>query len=134
MVQIAEHFIAFIIGLMAWRMLVIGVQVWKLGKRFDLNPQLGHPDTCGGLEPLGNLCLWNALILALPGVFLGGWIILGPSTKYGDIYTSLFYKLLILPVSWGGDQFLSAFMERARNIVIQEGNHTIAARPIEPMH
>ena len=43
MVQIAEHFIAFIIGLMAWRMLVIGVQVWKLGKRFDLNPQLGAP-------------------------------------------------------------------------------------------
>lgn len=105
MVQIAEHFIAFIIGLMAWRMLVIGILVWKLGKRFDLNPQLGHPDTCGGLEPLGTLCLWNALILALPGAFLGGWIILGPSTRYDDIYTSLFYKLLLVPVSWAAISF-----------------------------
>ena len=86
-------------------MLVIGVQVWKLGKKFDLNPQLGHPDNCGGLEPLGNLCLWNALILALPGVFLGGWIILGPSTKYDDIYTSLFYKLLLIPMSWAAISF-----------------------------
>lgn len=103
--QIAEHFIAFIIGLMAWRMLVVGVEVWRLGKRFDLNPQLGHPDSCGGLEPLGNLCLWNALILALPGAFLGGWIILGPSTRYDDIYTGLFYKLLLIPVSWAAISF-----------------------------
>lgn len=103
--QIGEHLIAFVIGLMAWRMIVIGIFVWQMGREFDIHPQLGHPDECGGLEPLGYLCLWNALLLSILGVFLGGWIILGPSTNYGDEYTSLFWKLLWIPVSWAGISF-----------------------------
>lgn len=105
--QIAEHLIAFVIGFMAWRMIIIGVQVWQLGRKFDINPQLGHPDECGGLEPLGNLCLWNALILSVLGIFLGGWIIIGP--QYGDQYTqytSSFPKLLLIPVGWAAVSFL----------------------------
>lgn len=105
--QIAEHLIAFIIGFMAWRMIIVGVQVWQLGRKFDINPQLGHPDECGGLEPLGNLCLWNALILSVLGIFLGGWIIIGP--QYGGQYTqytSSFPKLLLIPVGWAVVSFL----------------------------
>ncbi len=104
--QITEHLIAFVIGFMAWRMIIIGVLVWQLGRKFDINPQLGHPDECGGLEPLGNLCLWNALILSVLGIFLGVWIIIGPSTRYDNIYTGFFYKLLLAPVIWAVVSFL----------------------------
>jgi len=71
-----EFFIAFIIGLMAWRMVITSIYIWKLGNEFRLEPQLGHPDRSGGLSPLGNLCLWNALIITIPAIHLGGWSIL----------------------------------------------------------
>jgi hypothetical protein len=93
-----EALSGFIIGLMAWRMIVVGIQVWRLGKRFDLTPQLGHPDRCGGFEPLGYLCLWNALIVSIAAVFLGGWIIFGPGTGY-ERFIPLFYKLLLVPIA-----------------------------------
>jgi hypothetical protein len=100
-----EPFTGFILGLVVWRMIIIGVQVWRLGKKFDLTPQPGHPDRCGGLESLGNLCLWNALLVTIPGVYLGGWIILGPSTEYGDFYTPLFSKLLLVPMALAAISF-----------------------------
>lgn len=68
--------IAYLIGLLAWRMLVIAVQVSRLGDRFDLHVQVQHPDKSGGLKPLGDLCFSNALIISILGIFLGGWIIL----------------------------------------------------------
>jgi hypothetical protein len=98
--QIIEHLVAFVIGFMAWRMIIIGVQVWQLGRKFDINPQLGHPDECGGLAPLGNLCLWNGLILSILGIFLGGWIIIGPGTRYHNEYTIFYTKLLLITVGW----------------------------------
>lgn len=88
-------FIGFIVGLMAWRMVVIGMRVWQLGKRFDLIPDVGRPGRCGGLEPLGNLCLWNALILTIPGVYLGGWIILGPRFGYWAFYGEFYFPRLL---------------------------------------
>ncbi len=102
-----EFFIAFIIGLMAWRMAVASVNIWQLEKKFYLEPQLGHDDECGGLEPLGNLCLWNALIVTIPGIFLGGWILVkfisGQGTDYSSLseyYTPKFYRLLLIPVAF----------------------------------
>jgi hypothetical protein len=68
---------AFAAGLAIWRMWVVGRAVYALGERFELRLQLGHPDGCGGFEPLGNVSLWNALILAVPGAFLGWWIFVG---------------------------------------------------------
>lgn len=101
-----EFFIAFILGLMVWRMIVAGLQVWQLGKKFDLTPQLGHPDRCGGFEPLGDLCLWNALILTVPAVYLGGWATLGPKIGWG-YYTTLHSTLLLVPMTLA---FLSFFL------------------------
>ena len=67
--------IAYLIGLLAWRMIVIAVQVSRLGHRFDLDVQVQHPDKSGGLKPLGDLCFSNALIISILGIYLGGWII-----------------------------------------------------------
>lgn len=96
---IVEPFIGFVIGLMAWRMLITGVEVWRFAKAFELRPHPGHPDGCGGFEPLGNLCLWHALITSIPAIYLGGWVVLGPITRYGDTYVSLHSMLLLVPVA-----------------------------------
>ena len=100
-----EFFIAFIIGLMAWRMLITSIYIWKLGKEFLLEPQLGHPDRSGGLSPLGNLCLWNAFIITIPAIHLGGWSILRIFTEKGspffeisEEYAPLYLWLLLILV------------------------------------
>ena len=105
---IIELFIAIIIRLMAWRMVIAAIEVWQLGKKFYLEPQLGHADKCGGLAPLGNLCFWNILIITIPAIYLGGWIILGtilePDNLYDQYYKQarnyapLFSKLLLILV------------------------------------
>ncbi|WP_319506147.1 hypothetical protein [uncultured Methanolobus sp.] len=101
----AEFIIAFIIGIVAWKMIITAIYVWKMGEDFCLEPQLGHADKCGGLSPLGDLCLWNALIVTIPAVYLGSWIIIGiitePQTQYflqSEEYSALFSKLLFVPV------------------------------------
>jgi hypothetical protein len=96
-----EVVIAFFIGFVVWRMIAIGSQIWRLPKKHELEVQVLHPDQCGGLEPLGNLCLWNALITAVAGIFLGGWISIGPTTQYAFYaakYNSIFEILLIIPI------------------------------------
>ncbi len=101
---ILESFGAFLLGLLAWRMLVVGLEARRLGREFDLTPQLGHPDRAGGLAPLGNLCLWNAMVVSVAGVYLGGWVLVGPMTAYQPIalaYTPLYYKLLSIPIVVG---------------------------------
>ncbi len=106
-----QYLLAFMIGLLIWRMLILGVYIWRLGKRFDINPKIGHPDACGGLEPLGNLCLWNAMFVSIAGVFLGGWIILAhvlqiprsdplyPLLQQALWYAGLFSLLLWIPIA-----------------------------------
>jgi hypothetical protein len=111
---IIQYPIGFIIGFMSWRMIVTGMEVWQLGRQFDLNPQLGHPDSCGGLEPLGSLCLWHALIVSIAGIHLGGWIVLGvvlgPSDPYGRVgafWTPTYSVLLLVPLAYALISFLA---------------------------
>lgn len=132
--SVIEFFIAFIIGLLTWRMAINSIKVWQLGKKFCLKPLPEHEDGCGGLEPLGNLCLWNALIVTIPGIFLGGWIIIGQSAKYSLMsdsyvslaiyYTPLFFKLLWIPLTfavisfflplWGVHRVMVSWREKKR--------------------
>lgn len=107
---VLEFVIGYIVGLLAWRMIITGYEIWKLGQQFDLVLQLGHPDRCGGLAPLGNLCLWNALIISTAGMHLGGWIILGPILPepyraLAAFYKPLFSTLLIVPIILAGVSF-----------------------------
>ena len=101
---IFEGLIGFVLGLMAWRMVFTALQVSELDNRFDLNIKFEHPDAAGGLEPLGNLCLWNALILTIAGIFFGVWLIIGSRFPYyfdsngRFLYTNLYYGLLLLPI------------------------------------
>jgi hypothetical protein len=99
-IVVAESLLGLILGLVAWRMVITGWKVWRLGKKFDLIPQLEHPDRCGGLEPLGTLCLWNALLVAIPGTYLGYWIIMAPGIEeYGYRYVALHSAMLPVPMA-----------------------------------
>ena len=101
--------LGILIGLLVWRMVATSYAIWKLGNRFDLLPQLGHPDRCGGFAPLGYLCLWSALISSVAAIYLGGWIIILGSNlgtagstldrRYRtDLYVPLFSAYLAVPV------------------------------------
>jgi hypothetical protein len=106
---VVEIIIALLIGTVVWRMVFISWQVWHLPEKYELEIQVVHPDQCGGLEPLGNLCLWNALILAVAGIFLGGWISIGPNTpysEYAEAYSQIFRVLLIVPILLSFASFL----------------------------
>ena len=99
------------IGLIIWRMVILGIYIWGLGKKFYIKPRLGDPDGCGGLEPLGNLCLLNALIVSIAGVYLGGWIILAHVPQPGlgdplqsswllaDEFVNLYFWLALIPIA-----------------------------------
>ncbi|HOT92658.1 MAG TPA: hypothetical protein PLN71_13925 [Anaerolineae bacterium] len=54
----------YIGGLVGWRVIAIAKGISTIGNGFDINLQLGHPDKCGGLRPLGDLCLLMAYILS----------------------------------------------------------------------
>ena len=85
-------------GFMIWRIVITGWQIRRLGKVFDLVPQLGHPDECGGLSPLGYLCLWIALICSVIGAVLGAWSILWPYLGY-ESSSTVYWTLLPIPIA-----------------------------------
>ena len=94
-----DFFVASLIGLAAWRMFVVSFYIAKLGRDFNLHPLIGHPDKCGGLEPLGKLCLYNALIISIWGIYLGLWIIFGTTFSEGQFYRPLHILELTVPIS-----------------------------------
>ena len=98
--SILYNLAGFVIGLMAWRMLMVSLYIWQIGKKFDLKLQSGHPDECGGLEPLGIICLWNALITTIPAIFLGFWIFVGPSIRGYAHWKPFHLNLLPVPIAF----------------------------------
>jgi hypothetical protein len=90
-----EPLVGFFLGLIAWRMLATGVTIFRLDKRFDVFPRYKHPDKCGGLGPLGDICLYNAKIVGVWGALLSIWLILGESYNI-SFYAPIFYVMLFL--------------------------------------
>lgn len=75
---VAFFVVCVALGVLVWRLIVTARMVRLIGTKFDLNPKLGHPDECGGLSPIGDLCLWIALAVSIMGLHLAGWTIIGP--------------------------------------------------------
>jgi hypothetical protein len=99
---VSQLVFAFVLGLLLWRMAVAAHKIYQLGNIFDLRLQVSHPDNCGGLRPLGDLCLTNALILSIPAIFLAAWLTVIPaygpfSVRYSS-YVSFYYVLLWIVV------------------------------------
>jgi hypothetical protein len=89
---VLEPILGYFLGLIAWRMLITGLQIYQVDKKFSLVPRLNDPDQCGGLNPLGKLCLYNAKIVGIWGALLGTWIILGTSYQINNDYLPLYYN------------------------------------------
>jgi len=93
-----EILLGYVLGLFAWRMIVIAWEIRSLGQDFDLHVQVEHPDKSGGLRPLGDLCFSNALVIMVPGFWLAAWIVV---ISYLDltayaIWPSYFKRLLVV--------------------------------------
>ncbi len=65
--------VGYFVGLMTWKACVIAYFINRLGEQFELKIQSNHPDQCGGLKPLGNLCLVIALLLLVPSIYYSIW-------------------------------------------------------------
>lgn len=60
----------FLIGLVAWLLIVTSVYIGRLTQRFSIQIQPSHPDGCGGLKPLGDFCFSAVTPLIVGGLFL----------------------------------------------------------------
>ncbi|MGB7873083.1 MAG: hypothetical protein WBL25_01775, partial [Anaerolineales bacterium] len=63
-------FWGYLSGLVIWPVFATGNQVSKLSKQFKINVQARHPDRCGGLKPLGDICFSMTLPLVIVGIIL----------------------------------------------------------------
>lgn len=101
--ELPVSLIAFMLGLMIWRMYVASTSIDKLVDEFQFEPKLGHQDLSGGLSPLGNLCLWNCTIASLPSIYLSGWLLMGNLNNFTSPYPQVpnyyTYQFLILLLS-----------------------------------
>lgn len=82
---LVEPLIGMMLGLMAWRMVNVGREIATLARNYKINLLVTHPDRCGGLSPIGNLCLLNALIIAVAGIHLGLWTLIKPGYQFGEL-------------------------------------------------
>ena len=86
----------FFLGLIVWRLLGIAYLAVKLPREYHLLVQPSHPDNSGGLQPLGELYLRNAVVIAHPGFLLP------------DIRNYCLFDLHIVIEGWRSDVVNSA--------------------------
>lgn len=59
--------------------------------------QPGHPDKAAGLRPVGNLYFWQAMLLAIPALFLAGWwVLIGVVPYFTKLYAQWRTPYLIM--------------------------------------
>ena len=66
----------YIIKNIGWRVVGVARTITMLGQSFEIDLQAQHPDNCGGLRPIGDLCLVIAYILSPLLLLVGGWLAL----------------------------------------------------------
>lgn len=60
-----------------WIIIVIGKYIRRLTQVFTLGIQPSHPDRCGGLKRIGDLCLQMAAMFILFGLLISYWNLSG---------------------------------------------------------
>lgn len=95
--------VAFVLGMLAWRMFVIGYEIRRLGNTLELNLQLNHPDGAGGLSPIGQICFANAMIVSVAAIQFGAWLIvfvINPDFGHGyaSRWTSPYVQWLLVTI------------------------------------
>ncbi len=83
---IIQAALVFVLGFIAWRLVVIASEVWHLGGDFDFHLVLRHPDKSAGLAPLGDLCFSLAAVWAVVAIYPTVWMVIlltAPVAKTG---------------------------------------------------
>jgi hypothetical protein len=75
LVRLTYLVFGFVVGAIGWRVLIIANSISSLGKLFDFDLQINHPDGCGGLRPIGDICLKLAYVISPLPILLGSWLI-----------------------------------------------------------
>jgi hypothetical protein len=79
----------FVLGLIVWRLLIIVYMVSMISHKFKLVVRPAHPDQSGGLQPMGDLCFSNALVVIVPVICFAAWIIILSSPVLRNSYPQL---------------------------------------------
>lgn len=74
-IRAAFVFAWFICGIVAWQIFSVGKTISALGRNFRLDIKINHPDGCGGLSPIGDLCLKLVYCVAPFLILIGAWLI-----------------------------------------------------------
>jgi len=84
-----------------WILYTIGAAIKDLTPRFILALQPSHPDGCGGLRRLGDVCFNMALPLIIAILLTGAWTIIGLRTDPGAPVTlvSIIGLILLIVIS-----------------------------------
>lgn len=59
---------AYFVGVVVWRIFIISSFVQRIPQKFDVCVRFGHPDTAGGLLPIGTLSLNMIYVTIIPTV------------------------------------------------------------------
>jgi len=71
---------AYVVGGYLGRMVANGRVGWYLkSKGASVSVFPGHVDGAAGLKPVGDFCLYQAMVVAIPGVFLAVWAFVIPA-------------------------------------------------------
>ncbi len=68
-----------------WPMLITALHLRRLTEDFDLKVTPSHPDQCGGLKPIGDICLQLALIALVVSLVLGYWGAVGKALRASGV-------------------------------------------------
>lgn len=94
-------------GFFAGRVLGQMIGIGTLGRRIKrgewmIHPQPGHVDGAAGLKPVGDLYFHEAMVLAIPALFLAAWVMVAPNypgVGWFEVYMTLLVAVVGLEVS-----------------------------------
>jgi hypothetical protein len=66
--------LAMVLGLVAWRLVVVAAAVSSLATRFEFKLHVQDPDKSAGLKPAGDLCFSIAAIWAVVAIYPTAWL------------------------------------------------------------
>jgi hypothetical protein len=76
-VNVIDVLLAYGAGVAAWKAVLTGFEIRRLGSRELLKIHPFHPDRCAGLGAIGRLCFSLSCILLTISLFLCGWMLYG---------------------------------------------------------
>lgn len=100
-VATAEVIGAYIAGTLLGRMACFGQFGWILGKQaIEIKVVPGHVDGAAGLKPVGDFYFFQAMVAAIPAVYLAAWWVLIPFTPQHDydVWREPYLGLLMIAI------------------------------------